>query len=161
MSKSFNFNDFRRGRFFRYAPLILWIGVVLFASTGSAAMSETSRFVRPFLEFIFPNAPEETLAIYHAYIRKLAHLTEYGILGFLASFAFANSPTPSLRKFWFLCAFGVAALVAVIDETNQSFNAARTGSVYDVLLDWTGAIIAIFFFALIKRFFEKRRARKI
>lgn len=150
----------RQNQLFYYAPLILWICVVLFASTGNAAMSETSRFVRPFLEFVFPNAPEETLIIYHAYVRKLAHLTEYGILGFLAAAAFANSRNPILQKFWFFCAFGVAALVAVIDETNQSFNASRTGSFYDVLLDWTGAIIAIFVFFLLQRFITKRRKIK-
>lgn len=123
-------------------------------------MSETSRFVRPFLEFLFPNAPEETLVVYHAYIRKLAHLTEYGILGFLGALAFTNSQNSILKKVWFLCAFGVAALVAVIDETNQSFNASRTGSFYDVLLDWTGAITAIFVFFLLRKFIAKRRKNK-
>ena len=127
-----------RGRFFRYAPLILWTGVVLFASTGNASMSQTSRFIRPLLEFIFPNTPEEILVIYHGYIRKLAHFTEYGILAFFAFWAFSNSRINFFRKNWFLAAFGFVALIATIDETNQSFNAARTGSIYDILLDCFG-----------------------
>lgn len=127
-----------RGRFFRYAPLILWTGVVLFASTGNASMSQTSRFIRPFLEFIFPNTPEETLVIYHGYIRKCAHFTEYGILAFLAFWAFSNSKINFFRKHWFVAAFCFVALIATIDETNQSFNTARTGSIYDVLLDCFG-----------------------
>lgn len=140
----------RRGRFFRYAPLVLWIGVVLFASTGSASMSQTSRFIRPLLEFLFPGAPEETLVSYHAYIRKLAHLTEYAVLAFFASRAFAGSSKNILRKYWFAFAFLLIVLIAAIDETNQSFLVSRTGSLYDVLLDATGGAVMILFLYLIE-----------
>ena len=139
-----------RGRVLRYAPLIVWTGVVLFASTGSASMSETSRFVRPLLNFLFPNTPEEILTIYHGYIRKLAHLTEYAILGFFAARAFANSSVNSLRNYWFVLAFIVVLIVACADEFNQSFNAARTGSIYDVLLDCTGGAMMILIFRAAK-----------
>jgi VanZ family protein len=142
----------RRGRFFRYAPLILWIGIVLFASTGNASMSETSRFIRPLLEFLFPGSPPETLVVYHNYIRKLAHFTEYGILAFFASLAFSNSARNFLRRNWFFAAFGIVLLTAAIDETNQSFNQARTGSIYDVMLDCAGGLTVILFFYLFKKF---------
>lgn len=114
-------------------------------------MSNTSRFVRPFLEFVFPNAPEETLIVYHAYIRKLAHVIEYAILAFWASRAFAVSANQSLRKFWFVFAFLVVVAVASIDETNQSYIASRTGSIYDVLLDAAGGAAMILFFLAIKK----------
>lgn len=103
-------------------------------------MTQTSRFIRPLLEFLFPNTPEEILTVYHGYIRKLGHFTGYGILAFWAFRAFSSSRSDFLRKNWFPLALGLVALVAVIDETNQSFNAARTGSIYDVLLDCFGAI---------------------
>lgn len=149
----FNFNN-RRGRFIRYAPLILWIGIVLFASTGSASMSQTSRFIRPLFEFLFPNTPEETLVIYHAFIRKCAHLTEYAILAFWALRAFSGPAADFLKKNRYICAILLVALVAAIDETNQSFNPARTGSPWDVLLDVTGGaamISAIGFYRLVTR----------
>ena len=132
-----------RGRICRYAPLVLWIGFVLFLSTGQASMSNTSRFIRPFLEFIFPNTPSELIDVYHGYIRKLAHLTEYAILAFWAFRAFKNSSYTILRRFWFVCAFILAFLIASIDETNQSYIASRTGSIYDVLLDATGGLMMI------------------
>ncbi|MDQ3043284.1 MAG: VanZ family protein [Acidobacteriota bacterium] len=136
-----------RGRIFRYAPLVLWIGLILFFSTEQASMSNTSRFIRPILEFLFPNAPEEVLIVYHGYIRKLAHFTVYAILAFWTARAFVNSSRKFLRQFWFVCAFVVVLLVASIDETNQSFLASRTGSIYDVLLDVGGglAMIAVFY----------------
>ncbi len=46
-----------RERIIRYAPLILWIGLIMLLSTGQASMSNTSHFIRPVLEFFFPNAP--------------------------------------------------------------------------------------------------------
>ncbi|MCY7375437.1 MAG: VanZ family protein [Pyrinomonadaceae bacterium] len=136
-----------RGQFFRYVPLFLWIGLVLFLSTGQASMSNTSRFVRPLLEFLFPNSPEEILIVYHGYIRKLAHVTEYAILAFWASRAFSSSNLIFLRRFWFLFAFVLVSLVASIDETNQSYIASRTGSLDDVLLDIAGgtAMLLVFY----------------
>ena len=149
-------NDWR-GRFYRYAPLILWVGLVLFLSTGQASMSNTSRFIRPLLEFLFPNSPEETLIVYHNYIRKLAHVTEYAILAFWASRAFSTSRLKFLRRFWFVFAFILVALIASIDETNQSYIASRTGSIYDVLLDVSGGATMILIFYLVSEY-RKRRA---
>jgi VanZ family protein len=146
----------RRERFFRYAPLILWIGVVLFLSTGQASMSQTSRIVRPILEFLFPNTPEETLIIYHAFIRKCAHFTEYAVLAFWAARAFGGSSRNVLRKYWFIFSFLLVFSVASIDETNQSFNSARTGSQWDVLLDVSGGSAMILMLALYKTFMRKR-----
>lgn len=146
-----------RGRILRYAPLILWIGVILFLSSGQASMSQTSRFVRPLLNFLFPGAPEETLIVYHAYIRKMAHFAEYGILAFWAARAFAGSAQNLLRKYWFVFSFLLVVVIATIDETNQSFLASRTGSIYDVLLDAAGGLTMIFVLALYEFFFRNRR----
>ena len=127
----------------RYAPLVLWIGVIMFLSSGQASMSNTSRFIRPLLEFLFPNAPEEILTVYHGYVRKLAHLTVYAILAFWAARAFFSSTKNLLRRFWFWLALVLVCLVASIDETNQSFLDSRTGSVSDVLLDAAGGLLMI------------------
>ncbi len=146
-----------RGRFVRYAPLVLWIGLIMFLSTGQASMSNTSRFIRPLLEFIFPNASLETLEIYHAYIRKLAHVTVYAILAFWASRAFFSSSKNLLRRFWFVCAFVLVFLIASVDETNQSFINSRTGSIYDVLLDAFGGFLMITIFYLIVIYRNRRK----
>jgi VanZ family protein len=131
------------GRLFRYVPLILWIGLILLASTTPASMNNTSRFVRPVLEFIFPNATENTLVIYHTYIRKLAHLTEYAALAFFAARFFWLSGKSYLRKHPYRLALAIVLLVAAADEINQSFNPTRTGSVNDVLLDFLGGLIMV------------------
>ncbi|MDQ2747865.1 MAG: VanZ family protein [Acidobacteriota bacterium] len=146
-----------RGRIFRYAPLILWACLVLFLSTGNASMSNTSRFIRPLLEFLFPNSPAETIDFYHAYIRKIAHVTEYAMLAFWAARAFSVSGRELLRRFWYLFALLLVAFVASTDEFNQSFDASRTSSIYDVLLDISGGTLMILCFYAARNL---RRQRK-
>lgn len=133
-----------RGRFIRYAPLILWLAVIFINSSTSGSMSNTSRVIRPLLEFLFPHTPEDILVIYHGYIRKFAHFAEYAILAFFASRAFLLSSQTILRRFWFCFAFLFIAFVASVDECNQSFNPARTSSIYDVLIDCAGGAATIF-----------------
>ncbi|CAN5281376.1 VanZ family protein [soil metagenome] len=144
-------NHLRRGRIIRYAPLFLWIGVIFFLSSSNGSMSRTSLFIRPLLEWLFPLAAEETLQIYHGYIRKFAHFFEYAMLAFFASRAFWSSSKEFLRKFWTFFAFLIVLLVASTDEFNQSFNSLRTASIYDVLLDASGGIMMILFFLLYRK----------
>lgn len=139
-----------RGRVIRYAPLFLWIGLILFLSTGQGAMSNTSRFIRPFLEFLFPNSPEEILLTYHNYIRKLAHATEYAGLAFFAARAFSSSSVNILQKFWFVFSIFIVVFIALTDEYNQSFNPARTGSIYDVWLDVVGGFFMLLLIVIFK-----------
>jgi len=132
-----------RGRIIRYAPLILWVAVIFTASSTAGASQNTSMIIRPLLEWLFPDATVATLDLYHGYIRKLAHFTEYGVLGFLAARAFWYSAQPVLRRFWFVWAFLFVASVAALDEYNQSFNTLRTASAYDSLIDISGGLFAI------------------
>ncbi|HEX8286371.1 MAG TPA: VanZ family protein [Pyrinomonadaceae bacterium] len=145
----------RRERFFRYAPLILWIGVIFLFSSNQGSMTKTSSFVRPLLEFLFPGISEETLTIYHSYIRKTAHFVEYAVLGLWSSRAFWSSTIEILRRFWWLAAFILVFLTASADEYNQSFNPARTSSIYDVFIDLSGGLTMIIFLLLLKKVFIK------
>jgi VanZ family protein len=142
--KSF-FSGSWRGRIIRYAPLFLWIGVIFFLSSSLGAFSNTSRYIRPVLEWLYPNASAETITLYHGYVRKFAHFTEYAILVFWAWRAFRKSLYEFLRKYWYVVSFLIVVTVASIDEFSQSFNSARTGSGYDVLLDISGGMAMILF----------------
>ena len=121
-------------------------------------MSSTSRFIRPLLEFLFPNTPEEILVVYHGYIRKFAHFAEYFGLAFFAARAFYGSSNKWLHKFRSIFALVLIVLVATADETNQSFLASRTSSIYDVLLDCGGGLTMILLYAVIKKFYKGRNA---
>lgn len=146
----------RGGVISRYLVLIVWIMFIFFLSSGNGSSEETSRFIRPLLEFLFPNASAEAIDLYHSMIRKLAHPTVYGILGFLAARAFAYHRQSKRRSAWFIPALTLAAAVAVIDEINQSFLPSRTGSPRDVILDLCGALVALTIFAFMQ---GRRNAR--
>ena len=140
-----------RGRIIRYAPLFLWLGVIFFLSSGLGSMERTSFFFRPILQFLFPSASEETLRIFHLYIRKCAHFTEYSILAFLAFRAFSRSYHLIIRKYRYLLPLVTVLTVASIDEFNQSFEPSRTGSFRDVLLDLSGGVAMTFLLWLFTR----------
>ena len=120
-----------------YAPLIIWTVIVLGLGSGMGSMNETSRFIRPLLEFLFPNALPETLTLFHGYIRKFAHFAEYAVLALLAFRALA----PFKHKYAIALVF--AACVALLDEFNQSLNPSRTSSGWDIALDIAGAAFSI------------------
>lgn len=120
-----------------YAPLLLWTAVILGLGGGSASMSETSRFIGPLLELLFPSAGSDTLYIYHAIIRKLAHVFEYGVLGLLAARVF------NFARYRFVLSIVFVALVAGVDEWNQSFNPTRTSTIWDVVIDIAAGALGI------------------
>lgn len=125
--------------------------MILILSSDAGAMTKTSRFIRPLLELLFPSASEETLMFYHGLIRKAAHLTEYGILAILAARVFAGSARTALSKYWYIAAMWLVALVAIVDELNQSLLSTRTGSIYDVYLDIAGGALAVIVLATLGR----------
>ncbi len=99
--------------------------------------------------FLFPNAPEETLAIYHGYIRKCAHFTVYAALAFFAFRAFSTSAKTFLKNFWFPVSLLLVFIIALLDEFNQSFLSSRTSSFRDVLLDTFGGLTMLTFLFLV------------
>lgn len=138
-----------------YAPLFLWMVLVLGLSFGEASMSETSRIIRPILKFLFPNAPEATITAYHAFIRKSAHFTEYAILAFFAVRAFSAASINFIKSNRFWLAIVLVLLVAATDEFHQSFEPSRTSSIYDVALDCIGGVTMVVLYWL----FTKTRSR--
>ncbi len=106
-------------------------------------MAQTSRFILPLLHFLFPAASEATLQIYHGYIRKLAHFTEYSILAVLVFRALHTSTEPLLQKYKFYLPVLLVFVIACLDEFNQSFEASRTASFRDVMLDLSGGLVTV------------------
>jgi VanZ family protein len=128
------------GRFLsRYLPLVVWLAFISFASSDSFNAANTSRIIGPLVLWLFPNTSAETLATIHFITRKLAHFTEYAILGILAARAFRTSPR------WFLISAVLVVVYALLDEYHQSFVPSRTASVFDSFIDMAGGISALIF----------------
>ena len=130
--------------FSRYFPLIAWLAFISFASSGSFSAGNTSRIIGPLILWLFPNTSLETLAQIHFITRKIAHFTEYAILGFLAARAFRTSPRPAIRQRWFLICVTLVVVYALMDEYHQSFVPSRTASIFDSLIDMAGGLTTLF-----------------
>ena len=136
-----------RERIWRYAPLIIWVALIFFASSNEFSADNTSRIIGPLLVWLFPNISEESLRLAHFLVRKAAHLTEYAILGWLAARAFTGSSREFLRQRWLLVAVLLIVLCALLDEYHQSFVLSRTGSLYDSGIDIVGGLTGLIGFA--------------
>ena len=119
------------------------MGFISFASSGSFSAGNTSRIIGPLVLWLFPDTSPETLLVIHMVTRKVAHLTEYALLGFLAARAFRGSPRHTLQRRWFLVSLVLIIVYALIDEYHQSFEPSRTASIYDSLIDMVGGLTAL------------------
>ena len=141
----------RPTRFLRYwLPPILWVVVILVASTDLMSAQHTSRFIGPFLRWLVPDIGPEAVLQVQLVVRKTAHVLEYALLAMLLLRAF-RAGQGSVRWSHIGRAVAVAALCAATDEFHQSFVASRTGSPADVLIDISGAIAGVAVFTLLVR----------
>jgi VanZ family protein len=140
-------------RIWRYGPLLLWMALISFASSSEFSALNTTQIFRPLILWVFPNLSEERVAAIHFLTRKLAHFSEYAVLGILAARAFAGSANAFLRRHWFRIALILIIFYALLDEFHQSFVPSRTASIYDSAIDAAGGLTALLAF----RAWRKRR----
>ena len=99
----------------RFAPPVVLMGVIFFLSAQPDLNSG--------------------LGDWDMVLRKLAHMTEYGVLALLWWRALrTRSPLPAAL---------IAIAYAVTDEYHQSFVAGRHGAPVDVLIDTVGVALGV------------------
>ena len=74
-------------------------------------------------------------------IRKIAHMSEFGLLAVLNYWA--CSFYPKVKNKLYILAFAMTVLYAATDEFHQLFIADRSGNLTDVCIDATGAFLAL------------------
>jgi VanZ family protein len=125
----------------RWLPVIIWAGMISWASTDTFSASQTSSFILPILHWLFRNASAETLDLLHFFIRKSGHFTEYFVLSSLLLRALRGEHQRWQLR-WAIAALAIAAGYSALDEFHQSFVPSRNASPWDSLLDTTGAATA-------------------
>jgi VanZ family protein len=85
--------------------------------------------------FAFSSVPDlgTGLGGWDLLLRKLAHATEYAVLGLLLARA--------VRAPW--AAAGLGVLYAITDEVHQTFVTGRHGAPLDVLIDAIGVMVGV------------------
>jgi len=126
-----------------WTPVILWMFVICLMSTSAFSGEDTSLIIEPLLRFLLPSITASEFGIYHAIIRKMAHVAEYLILGLLLFRAFSAGQAGRRHWQWAGSSLLVLVLYASLDEFHQSFTASRTASVIDVGIDICGGLLGL------------------
>jgi VanZ family protein len=127
--------------------LVHWIPAILVAilissfSTHYFSGDQTGRIVYPLLHRLFPHASAGMIHAMHTGIRKMAHVTEFGIFS-LAVFHGIRGSRTGWRFNWALVTLLLAVGYAGLDEWHQSFVPLREARVRDVAADAMGAVLA-------------------
>jgi VanZ family protein len=120
------------------------IGVAILISIFSThyfTSEQTARVILPILRWIFPAATPRLLHLMHVGIRKLAHVTEFGVFS-ITVFHGVRAGRTGWRLDWALVTLLIAVAYAGIDEWHQSFVPLRQASPRDVAVDALGALLA-------------------
>ena len=126
-------------------PPLLWMALMALFSTDHFSGSQTSRFIAPFLNWLFPNTDGAILDHIHFAIRKSGHLMEYAVLAWLWFFGLTRwSKEIPWRMQKIAIVSGLICLIfAITDEVHQSMTLFRSGQPTDVALDVLGASIML------------------
>ena len=121
------------------ATLLIW-GNSMRTSTQSAQQSGSLlAFLTPWLTALGIQ-PEG----FHTILRKLAHFSEYGLLGVLWTMELWLGPHRGKRR-GTMERLSLCMLTAFLDETIQLFVPGRSGEIRDVWIDtagaWTGIVM--------------------
>jgi VanZ family protein len=130
-----------------WIPVLVCIVVIASESTVYFGADHTTGPLQKFFEFLFQRhftQPEWWRM--HLIIRKGGHFTGYGILSiawfraFWMSWPLSSDPTHHRIQMHSLAMLGTL-LVAGSDEFHQTFLPNRSGSIWDVMLDCSGALV--------------------
>jgi len=128
-----------------WLPSLIWMVLIAIESTDTFSAANTSRFLYPILHFLTGVTPGR-FVVWHFYIRKSGHFVGYFGLSFFLFRSWRETLSPgtlvrwSLRWAW--VAWLMTAFVASMDEYHQTFIPSRTGTIRDVILDSTAALVA-------------------
>ena len=138
-----------------WGPLVLWMGLIFWASADAASGHRGARLLGPLLRWCLPEASPKRIDEILFGLRKVAHVTEYAVLAWLAQrqlLALDAAATASRRMIRSaLLAWAFCVVYAISDEWHQTFVPTRVGTPMDVLIDSAGAALGLAVAALWRR----------
>jgi len=119
--------------------LIIWLFVIFFFSNQEGTSSSgTSNIIVDFIMAVF-NLSKNNLETVAFIVRKLAHFTEYFVLGLLTINAFKYYIKDKLLMYSII----FVLIYAVSDEIHQAFIPGRASMIMDTLIDSLGGLVGI------------------
>ncbi|HZM89907.1 MAG TPA: VanZ family protein [Blastocatellia bacterium] len=126
-----------------WLPVALMFGLMYYFSTDVFSADNTRNIFEKIFLWFSPHASKRSILTFNYILRKTAHFTEYAVLGGLLFRAFRAGDPDRWRFKWALQSFLFAAAWAILDELHQSFTQKRGGSLWDSLLDSSGALFML------------------
>lgn len=119
--------------------LIAWMIVIFIMSSfrGEESSNQSGLIVKIITKFIKCDNPVRLAFI----VRKIAHYSEYFILGLLLLI--------NVNKSYYSLIIGL--IYAITDEIHQYFVPGRVFALKDILIDFSGVLTIFFIYVLIKR----------
>lgn len=149
--------------------VLLAMGIIFFFSsqTAEASGNTSGRLVRAVLNVIAPDfdllPPAEQATLYFTVtvaIRKLAHFTEFALLGLaLMQFICMIQRRRKIKAGW-LFAWGIGTFYAMTDELHQMFVEGRGPGLWDVVIDSAGVLAGAAVLLLLQYFIRRREQSK-
>jgi len=119
------------GRIAGWITVVAWAAVILTLGTSLFSIMRTSAMLDPWLARFAPGTSADGLYNLQVFVRRSAHFAEYAIL-----FLFLNfGPLRGRPVIAFIVCVGCASL----DEALQTLRPSRSGTIFDVALDSSGA----------------------
>jgi VanZ family protein len=142
-----------------WTAAILWLILIVVESTAWLSAQNTGHLLYELLASLFGAMNVSGVTLANAVLRKVGHVTGYGMLSWLLFRAwratFRSSRAAGWELTWSAAAFLMTAAVASLDEWHQTFLPSRTGTIHDVFLDSAAALaLQVVLFAVLR----KRRA---
>lgn len=139
---------------------IIWICFIFFNSfqTGTQSGAISGSFVTWIYNALLSINIEIDPSILSRVIRKGAHIFEFFILGILLTLLFLEYKLQD--KYRIIYSISLALLIAIIDETIQTFIPGRSGNAIDVLIDTIGIVLGIGLVVLINLFNSRKKKKK-
>jgi VanZ family protein len=132
-----------------WLPPLLW-GLAVLCMSGNVGSATNTRNLLHWLLSWFLTLEPAQIDLINFYLRKTGHALAYGWMYFLWFRAFRGHADygPGRACLWSL---GFCLLYASMDEGRQWFFPSRTASIWDVLLDMSGASLAALVVAAVWR----------
>lgn len=149
----------RKKLFNLFLVLLSMLTIFLFSSENAASSTKTSKGVAKEVVSIVVKDEKKVEKIVDrdfVVVRKIAHLTEYFLLGFLLINLWASDKKDINYKY-VIVAIVIACLYAGSDEYHQTLIDGRSGEIKDVIIDTTGASLGSLTYYGMFKIFKKRK----
>jgi len=139
---------------------VTWAGLIFYLSTAGFGASFTAWLLYQILQLLKVSVSPHTFDVLHLCLRKLAHMTEYGIFSLLIYASSLDAVDFEWRPRLALRGIVIAGLYSLSDEYHQSFVPGRTPSILDSGIDTVGASLATLVVLGWDRWCQTIRSRK-